>query len=128
MRRGAAPGERRGGRGKGSLNKRTIERLAVEKAIARPNFDTRHKLETLASYWLGKMAKEQNDAIREKRPENIKLLDMFSEHAERVLRDLMPYDHPKLAQTTLRTDPEQPIVTRLEIELVSSRKSKDGAS
>lgn len=122
-----AYGRKTGGRKKGTPNKLTVERLAALPPEVR-QFDALEQMVTQAKYWLGLMATEQSASRVENRAVDVALMSRCSEHAHAYLKDITPYQHPKLATTTLRTDPHQPLTTRLEVEFVGNGKAKGAAN
>jgi len=53
---GSNPGERRGGRQKGSLNKLLIGRMKAQLAVSAPEFDPYDQLEIIAKTFLSERA------------------------------------------------------------------------
>ncbi len=108
MPRGSAPGEHRGGRDKGTQNRRTIERnkiLADERRAARADgFDSVEQMRIIAKYYLGVAAAEQRKTM----PDRNRVEDCL-EKAHAKLRDLAPYEHPKLSSLKVGGDPNAPL-------------------
>jgi hypothetical protein len=103
MPRGSLPGERRGGREKGTLNKRTQEQIA---AVVSSGISP-------LEYLVGVMRDESVDpAIR---------LDAAAKAA--------PYVHPRLAATTidLSPRPSRPLVEMTDEELIERIRESDEA-
>lgn len=103
---GSKPGERRGGRQKGTTNKRTAGVPVVEKP-AKPvvmdrsaTFNAFEQLETIAKYFLGQAAAEQR-----KREPSQKLISDYLDKAGRILKDMVPYQLPRLASVDLKLQP-----------------------
>jgi len=104
MLRGAAPGERRGGRQKGTPNKLSIGRVKAAIATATPEFDSLDQLRLIAKHFL-----DQATAEGKKKNSNIRRINDCLDRAARVLRDIAPYEHPKLSAVKLGSDPEAPL-------------------
>jgi hypothetical protein len=101
---GSKPGERRGGRQKGSLNKLSIGRMKAQVAVSVPEFDPYGQLEIIAKSFLERAHAEQH---RDK--PNIRLVDDLLDKAARVLRDMVPYKRPRLAAVKVQGDPNAPL-------------------
>ncbi len=43
---------------------------------------------------------------------------MFLRDAAAIAKDLAPYYHPRLASTTIQSNPDKPVVARLEVKFV----------
>jgi hypothetical protein len=104
MLRGAAPGERRGGRQKGTPNKLSIGRVKAAVATVAPEFDSLDQLRLIANHFL-----DQATAERKKKKANMRWLNDCLDRAARVLRDIVPYEHPKLSAVKLGGDPNAPL-------------------
>jgi len=104
MLRGAAPGERRGGRQKGTPNKLSIGRVKAAIATATPEFDSLDQLRLIAKHFL-----DQATAEGKKKKANMRSLNDCLDRAARVLRDIVPYEHPKLSAVKLGGDPNAPL-------------------
>jgi hypothetical protein len=104
MPRGSKPGERRGGRQKGSLNKLSIGRMKARLATSAPDFDPYDQLEIIAKTFLERAHAEQH---RDK--PNTRLVDDLLDKAARVLRDMVPYKRPRLATMKVQGDPNAPL-------------------
>ncbi len=131
-----ARGRKTGGRKKGSQNREKVIRDQLYKAaptVAPPaapqsppaipkksDFDPIINQEMIAKYFLGEAAREQ----KSKRPDR-QYIVICLKAAQRTCEAIAGYRYPKLAQTTLRTDPQQPLTSRLEVEFVNSSK-RDG--
>jgi hypothetical protein len=98
MPRGSKPGERRGGRQKGSLNKRSIGRMKAQ--LAPSDFDPYDQLEIIAKTFLERARTEQH---RDK--PDMRLVDDLLDKGARVLRDMVPYKRPRLAAMKVQGDP-----------------------
>ena len=98
MAKGSKPGERRGGRKKGTPNKRAAARkLAIEKAGVTP-----------LDYMLGVMGNEKNPSLMR--------LD--------AAKSAAPYVHARLQSVTLGGDPDNPVdlrVSRIERVIVDTK-------
>src|SRR5215831_3734455 len=88
---GSKPGERRGGREKGTPNKLSIGRVKAAVATATPEFDSLDQLRLIAKHFL-----DQASAEGKKEKANVRLVNDCLDRAARVLRDIAPYEHPKL--------------------------------
>jgi hypothetical protein len=106
---GSRPGERRGGRPKGGLNKRTIERLkafAEARAASKADgFDSVDRMRAIAKYFMATAATEQKKGAEA----NHGRIEELFRHAHSVLRDLAQYEHPKLSSLKLGGDPNAPL-------------------
>lgn len=93
---GAKPGERRGGRAKGTPNKRTIgEALFKEQARKQPtqeDFDSLVQMRAIAKMFIGMAAAEQ----RQDKPDK-KWLKELGDSASKTLAYMLPYEHRRLA-------------------------------
>jgi len=104
MPRGAAPGERRGGRTKGTPNKRTIGRRAALIRAANEAADAANgklldwnalaEMRKIAMVLIGMAGREQRKPPDKR--DNRWLLEVL-EAASRVLSHIMPYEHRRLA-------------------------------
>jgi hypothetical protein len=101
---GSKPGERRGGRQKGSLNKLSIGRTKAHLAASAPDFDPYDQLEIIAKTFLERARTEQH---RDK--PNMRLVDDLLDKAARVLRDMVPYKRPRLSTTKVQGDKDAPL-------------------
>ena len=101
---GSKPGERRGGRQKGTPNKLSIGRLKAAVATAAPEFDSLDRLRLIAKHFL-----DQATAEGKKKNSNIRRINDCLDRAARVLRDIVPFEHPKLAAVKLGGDPDAPL-------------------
>jgi hypothetical protein len=86
MPRGAKPGERRGGRGRGAANKSSLAAIEFFKA---KNFDPLEKL-------IDEFEQSDDPGVRVK-----------------ILTTLCSYRHPKLSNITHAADSEQPLVVHV---------------
>ena len=118
---GSKPGERRGGRKKGSLNKATIERaLMAEREVANAN-ETRQKLakdhlEELVNFY-ARMAISKPDEVE-------KWSKLRMEAASR----LAPYQSPKLGVVMIQPPSEQDRLAQMtDEELIAALNSKADA-
>jgi hypothetical protein len=101
---GSKPGERRGGRQKGSQNKLSIGRMKAQLAVSPSVFDPYDQLEIIAKTFLERARAEQH---RDK--PNMGLVDDLLDKAARVLRDMVPYRHPRLSTTKVQGDKDYPL-------------------
>ena len=104
MPRGSKPGERRGGRQKGSLNKLSIGRMKAQLATRAPDFDPYDQLEALAKELLNEVEQERSSP----KPDQARI-DQLRDMLARVLRDLVPYKRPRLAAMKVQGDPNAPL-------------------
>jgi hypothetical protein len=104
MPRGSKPGERRGGRQKGRLNKLSIGRMKAQLAVSPPEFDPYDQLEIITKTFL-----EQADAEKRRDKPNMRLIGDLLDKAARVLRDMVPYTRPRLVATKISGDKEAPL-------------------
>jgi hypothetical protein len=104
MPRGSNPGERRGGRLKGTPNKLSIGRMKAQFAVSAPEFDPYDQLEIIARSFLERAQAEQH---RDK--PNMRLVDDLLDKAARVLRDMVPYKRPRLSTTKVQGDRDAPL-------------------
>jgi hypothetical protein len=105
---GSKPGERRGGRQKGGLNKRTIERqkaFADARAATKADgFDSVDQMRAIAKYFMGQAATEQ----RKPKVDRRKVEGLYKD-AHSVLRDLARCEHPQLSARKVAGDPNAPL-------------------
>src|SRR5258708_39863359 len=101
---GSKPGERRGGRQTGSLNKLSIGRMKAQLAVSAREFDPYDQLEIIAKTFL-----ERARAERHRDKPNMKLVDDLLDKAARVLRDMVPYKRPRLTATKVSGDKDAPL-------------------
>jgi hypothetical protein len=103
MPRGSKPGERRGGRQKGSLNKLSIGRMKAQLAVSAPEFDPydhgNHRQDLL----------ERARAERRRDKPNMRLVDDLLDKAARVLRDMLPYKRARLTAMKVSGDRDAPL-------------------
>jgi hypothetical protein len=106
---GSKPGERRGGRPKGGLNKRTIERqkafAEARAATEADGFDSVDQMRAIAKYFMATAATEQKKGAEA----NHGTIEELFRHAHSVLRDLARYEHPQLSSLKLGGDPNAPL-------------------
>jgi hypothetical protein len=109
MRGGSKPGERRGGRPKGGLNKRTIERqkaFAEARAATKADgFDSVDQMRVVAKYFMEQAAVEQK---RGAKADGRRIGELMLQ-AHSVLRDLARYEHPQLSTLKVAGDPNAPL-------------------
>jgi len=101
---GSKPGERRGGRQKGTPNKLSIGRMKAQLAVSAPEFDPYDQLEIIAKTFLEQAHAEQ----RRDRPNMRLVYDLFDK-AARVLRDLVPYKRARLTAMKVSGDEDAPL-------------------
>lgn len=101
MPRGAKPGERRGGRAKGTPNKRTIGEAYFRKQkserhqdeVVKPeHFDSLEQMRAIAKLFIGMAAQEQREAKPDK-----KWLKELGDSAAKTLAYILPFEHRRLA-------------------------------
>src|SRR5258708_28851898 len=109
MPRGSKPGERRGGRQQGTPNKTIVSTAASVLAAAgtianRPSFSAYMRLFELA---------EDSDhdltVALAKRPQNRTEIAECRERLARTLKDLLPYEKPRLTTTKVQGDKDYPL-------------------
>jgi hypothetical protein len=101
---GSKPGERRGGRQKGSLNKLSIGRMKAQLRVSAPEFDPYDQLEIIGKTFLDRAGAEQQ---RDK--PNMRLIDDLLDKAARVLRDMLPYKRARLTAMKVSGDEDAPL-------------------
>jgi hypothetical protein len=109
MLRGSKPGERRGGRQKGTPNKTAVAKAAHILAAAgetakAPSFSAYTRLFELAEDY------DRDLAIAlAKRPQNQTKIAECRERLARILKDLLPYEKPRLTTTKVQGDRNYPL-------------------
>jgi len=101
---GSKPGERRGGRQKGTPNKLSIGRMKAQLAVSAPEFDPYDRLEIIARTLL-----EQVDAEKRRDRPNMRLVCDLLDKAARVLRDMVPYKRARLSAVKVSGDEDAPL-------------------
>ena len=101
---GSKPGERRGGRQKGTPNKPSIGRMKAQLAVSAPEFDSYDQLEIIAKTFL-----ERARAERHRDKPNRRLVDDLLDKAARVLRDMVPYKRARLSAMKVSGDQDAPL-------------------
>ena len=109
MPRGSKPGERRGGRRKGTPNKTVVAKAAHILAAAgetakAPSFSAYLRLFELAEDYDRELA-----AATAKRPQNQTEIIEYRERLARILKDLLPYEKPRLTTTKVQGDKDYPL-------------------
>jgi hypothetical protein len=109
MPRGSKPGERRGGRQQGTPNKTIVSKAASVLAAAgkiakRPSFSAYTRLFELAEDYNRDLA-----VALAKRPQNQKEVVECRERLARTLKDLLPYEKPRLTTTKVQGDRSAPL-------------------
>ena len=109
MPRGSKPGERRGGRRKGTPNKTVVAKAAHILAAAgetakAPSFSAYTRLFELAEDY----NRDLTAAIA-RRPQNQTEIVESRERLARMLKDLLPYEKPRLTTTKVQGDKEAPL-------------------
>jgi hypothetical protein len=125
MPRGSKPGERRGGRQKGTPNKTVVAKAAHILAAAgetakAPSFSAYTRLFELAEDY----DRDLSVALA-KRPRNQAEIVECRERLARTLKDLLPYEKPRLTTTKVQGDKDYPLFdlsTLSEPELLSLRR------
>ena len=109
MPRGSKPGERRGGRQKGTPNKTIVSKAASVLAAAgkiakKPSFSAYIRLFELAEDY------DQDLAIAlAKRPRHQTEIVECRERLARILKDLLPFEKPRLTTTKVQGDKDAPL-------------------
>jgi hypothetical protein len=135
-----ARGKKTGGRKRGSLNKRTLEVMALAKIAAHQGVSPVDIMYKNMIIWDGQ-ADSAETALAELSLEAVKglapqeqfdyLLDQvkktvgFRQLSQQAARDLAPYKHPKLATITHQGDGDQPTVHRIECVIVHPKGRND---
>jgi hypothetical protein len=109
MPRGSKPGERRGGRRKGTPNKTVVAKAAHILAAAgetakAPSFSAYIRLFELAEDY----DRDLTVALA-KRPQNQTEIFECRERLARTLKDLLPYEKPRLTTTKVQGDKDYPL-------------------
>jgi hypothetical protein len=109
MPRGSKPGERRGGRQKGTPNKTVVAKAAHILAAAgetakKPSFSAYTRLFELAEDYDRDLA-----VAPAKRPQNRTEIAECRERLARTLKDLLPYEKPRLTTTKVQGDKDAPL-------------------
>jgi hypothetical protein len=109
MPRGSKPGERRGGRQKGTPNKTVVAKAAHILAVAgetakAPSFSAYTRLFELAEDYNRDLT-----AALAKRPQNQIEIAECRERLARILKDLLPYEKPRLTTTKVQGDKDHPL-------------------
>jgi hypothetical protein len=109
MPRGSKPGERRGGRQKGTPNKTVVAKAAHILAAAgetakAPSFSAYIRLFELAEDYDRDLT-----IARAKRPPNQTEIVECRERLARTLKDLLPYEKPRLTTTKVQGDRNAPL-------------------
>jgi len=109
MPRGSKPGERRGGRQKGTPNKTVVAKAAHILASAgetakAPSFSAYIRLFQLAEDY----DRDLTVALA-KRPRNQTEIVECQERLARILKDLLPYEKPRLTTTKVQGDRDYPL-------------------
>ena len=109
MPRGSKPGERRGGRQRGTPNKTVVAKAAHILAAAgetakAPSFSAYIRLFQLAEDYDRDLA-----VALAKRPRNQAEIVECQERLARTLKDLLPYEKPRLTTTKVQGDKNYPL-------------------
>src|SRR5712672_303762 len=109
MPRGSKPGERRGGRQQGTPNKTIVSKAASVLAAAgkiakRPSFSAYIRLFELAEDY----DRDLSVALA-KKPQNQTKIAECRERLARTLKDLLPYEKPRLTTTKVQGDKNYPL-------------------
>ena len=110
MSRGSKPGERRGGRQKGTPNKTVVAKAAHILAAAgetakAPSFSAYTRLFELAEDY----DRDLSVALA-KKPQNQTKIAECQERLARILKDLLPYEKPRLTTTKVQGDRNAPLL------------------
>jgi hypothetical protein len=103
MPRGSKPGERRGGRQKGTPNKTVVAKAAH--ILAAPSFSGYIRLFELAE----DCDRDLTVALA-KRPQNPTEIAECRERLARTLKDLLPYEKPRLTTANVQGDKDYPLM------------------
>jgi len=109
MPRGSKPGERRGGRQKGTPNKTVVAKAAHKLAAAgeiakAPSFSAYVRLCELAEDYDRDLA-----VALAKKPQNQSEIVEYRERLARIFKDLLPYEKPRLTTTKVQGDKDAPL-------------------
>src|SRR5258707_7860894 len=109
MPRGSKPGERRGGRQKGTPNKTVVAKaahilVAAGKTAKAPSFSAYIRLFQLAEDYDRDLS-----AALAKKPQNRTEIAECRERLARTLKDLLPYEKPRLTTTKVQGDKDYPL-------------------
>lgn len=109
MPRGSRPGERRGGRQKGTPNKTVVAKAAHILAAAgetakAPSFSAYIRLCELAEDYDRDLA-----VALAKKPQNPTDIAECRDRLARILKDLLPYEKPRLTTTKVQGDRDYPL-------------------
>jgi hypothetical protein len=109
MPRGSKPGERRGGRQKGTPNKTIVSKAASVLAAAgkianRPSFSAYIRLFELAEDY----DRDLTVALAKRRQNQTEIVE-YRERLARILKDLLPYEKPRLTTTKVQGDKDYPL-------------------
>src|SRR5215471_531437 len=109
MPRGSKPGERRGGRQKGTPNKTIVAKAAhiltaAGETAKAPSFSAYIRLFELAEDY----DRELTVALA-KRPQNQTEIVEIRERLARILKDLLPYEKPRLTTAKVQGDKDYPL-------------------
>src|SRR5258706_16019815 len=109
MPRGSKPGERRGGRQKGTPNKTVVAKaahilVAAGKTAKAPSFSAYIRLFQLAEDYDRDLS-----AALAKKPQNRTEIAECRERLARTLKDLLPYEKPRLTTTKGQGDRNAPL-------------------
>src|SRR5215472_17579862 len=109
MPRGSKPGERRGGRQEGTPNKTIVSKAASVLAAAgkvakTPSFSAYIRLFELAEDYDRDLT-----AALAKKPQNPPEIAECRERLARILKDLLPYEKPRLTTTKVQGDKDAPL-------------------
>jgi hypothetical protein len=109
MPRGSKPGERRGGRQRGTPNKTVVAKaahilVAAGETARAPSFSAYTRLFELAEDY----DRDLTGAFA-KRPQNQTQIVECRERLARILKDLLPYEKPRLTTTKVQGDKDYPL-------------------
>jgi hypothetical protein len=109
MPRGSKPGERRGGRQKGAPNKTVVAKAAhilaaAGKAAKAPSFSAYTRLFELAEDY----DRDLTVALAKRQQKQTEIAEC-RERLARILKDLLPYEKPRLTTTKVQGDRNAPL-------------------
>lgn len=109
MPRGSRPGERRGGRQKGTPNKTVVAKAAhilaaAGKTAKAPSFSAYTRLFELAEDY----NRDLTIALAKRLQNQIEIAEC-RERLARILKDLLPYEKPRLTTTKVQGDRDYPL-------------------
>src|SRR5258707_9214715 len=109
MPRGSKPGERRGGRQKGTPNKTIVSKAASVLAAAGKIANRPSSAAYIRLFELAEDYDHDLTVALAKRPRNQSEIVECRERLARTLKDLLPYEKPRLTSTKVQGDKDYPL-------------------